>query len=220
MRVSHEIYDKVFGALYLAMVGNLLVAVGCAPVLVVLFATNPARTWPLLVVMAPACVPALVAAFAMFAQFSEEGPTALARTFVLAWLRSFRRSVVLGAAGCLATAVLSVDVTWAGRSHAFALAIPLLLVLDVLVVATTLLACVGLAERPDARVRDIARPAVYLAVRRWYLTVPSVLVVGLLLSVVAARPIIGLGFAVAPMLYAVWANSRFTLQPILHSEGA
>jgi uncharacterized membrane protein YesL len=216
MRMSHEMYDKVFGAVYLGMMGNLLVSVACAPVLIVLFTTDPVRSWPLLVVLAPVCAPAVVAAFSMFAHFSEEGPIALARTFARAWLCSFRRAIGLGALGCLASAVLSVDIVWAGRSHRLAILIPLLAVLDVLVVATTLLAWVGLAERPDERVRDIVRPAVYLAVRRWYLTLLSVLVAGLLSSVVAARPIIGLGFAVAPMLYVVWANGRFTLQPILH----
>jgi uncharacterized membrane protein YesL len=218
MRISHELYDKVFGTIYLGMLGNLLVAVACSPVLIVAFTTDPNRTWPLLAVASPLCAPAAVACFAMFTHFSEEGPVALVSTFVRVWRRSFRRAFAVGGAVSFVVVVLSVDATAAGRSHATAIAIPLLLMLDVLVVAIALLALVGLSEQPTARIRDIVRPAAFLAVRRWYLTALSLLVLGALGSIVAARPIVGLGLATAPMLYIVWANGRFTLQPILHSD--
>lgn len=218
MRPSHDLYDKVFGVVYLGMLANLLVAVTCSPMLVILFATDSSRTWPLLALLSPICAPALAACFAMFTYFSEEGPTGLVRTFFRAWRRSLRPAAIVGGAASVVVVVLSVDVVAAGRSHTAAIAIPLLLMLDVLVVAVTLLALVGVSEHPSARVRDIVKPAVYLAVRRWYLTAFSLLVVIGLGGAVAARPVIGLGLATAPMLYIVWANSRYTLQPILRSD--
>jgi len=72
-------------------------------------------------------------------------------------------------------------------------------------------------ERPRARVRDLLRAALYLAARRWYLTVVSLLVLGLLCTLIAARPALGLGLAAAPLLYVVWANSRYALLPVLEA---
>ena len=218
MRVSHDMYDNVFGVLYLGMLGNLLVALACAPLLVVLFTTDPAQTWPLLVVLAPICAPALVAMFTMFTHFSDDGPVALAHSFVRGWRRSLGRSLGVGALTSLAAAVLAGDVAISGHSHALAVLIPFFVVLGSLVIATSLLALVGLAERPAARARDIVKPAVYLAVRRWHLTALSLFVIWLLGSIIAARPGIGLGFVTAPMLYVVWANGRFVLQPILRGD--
>jgi len=218
MRVSHELYDKVFGVIYLGMLANLMVAIACSPLLVVTFTTNAGRTWPLLAVLAPLCAPALVGAFAMFAHFSDEGPAGLVRTFMRAWRRSMRHALAVGTAATFGIAVFSVDIAAAGRSHALAIVIPLLLMLDVLVGATALLTLVALSERPTTRLRDLVRPVVYLAVRRWYLTALSLLVMVLLGGFAATRPVIGLGLAAAPMLYVVWANSRFTLQPIMRSK--
>jgi hypothetical protein len=70
-------------------------------------------------------------------------------------------------------------------------------------------------ERPTVRLRDVLKASLYLAIRRWYLTLLSLLVLVLLVEVVAAKPAIGLGLVAAPLLYVVWANSRFTLRTAL-----
>ncbi|MFC7480077.1 hypothetical protein ACFQX7_08605 [Luedemannella flava] len=87
--------------------------------------------------------------------------------------------------------------------------------LGILTVATGLLGLVTLAERPAARLRDVARACAYLAVRRWYLTAMSLLVLALLAQLVTARPALALGLAAAPLLYVVWANSRSCLRVAL-----
>ena len=85
----------------------------------------------------------------------------------------------------------------------------------VLVCAASLLALVVIAERPRARLRDALRVCLYLAVRYWYLTLLSMAVLALLQSLLASRPAIALGLAAAPLLYVVWANSRFALRSAL-----
>jgi predicted RNase H-like nuclease len=70
----------------------------------------------------------------------------------------------------------------------------------VLATATALLGLVTIAERPAARLRDVAGVCAYLAVRRWYLTAASLLVVGLLAQLYVVRPAIALGLAAAPLL--------------------
>jgi hypothetical protein len=85
----------------------------------------------------------------------------------------------------------------------------------VLITATTLLALVVIAERPAVRLRDALRACLYLSLRRWYLTAFSLAVLALLEALVASRPAIAFGLAAAPLLYVVWANSRFTLREAL-----
>jgi hypothetical protein len=81
--------------------------------------------------------------------------------------------------------------------------------------AATLLGLVALAEQPAARLREVWRACAYLAVRRWYLTAVSLMVLALLGQLIVTRPAIALGLAAAPLLYVIWANSRFTLRTAL-----
>jgi hypothetical protein len=61
----------------------------------------------------------------------------------------------------------------------------------------------------------VLRCSVYLAVKRWYLTAVSLLVLGMLGALFATRPALAVGLAASPLLYVVWANSRFSLRPVL-----
>ncbi|HEY7222497.1 MAG TPA: hypothetical protein VH561_02610 [Micromonosporaceae bacterium] len=218
MRAKHELYTTIFHSVYVGLVANVLLVVGCSPLVVCLVATDPARSWPLLALVTPVCAPALVGVFAVFAAFTHGGSTAVLRTFGHAWLAAWRRTVVVAALAVAALEVLGVDMAWAWGRSVGAVAIPVLAMLMVLVVATGVLAMVVLAERPAVRLRDLVRASLYLAVRRWYLTAASLLVLLLLVQVVAARPGIGLGIVASPLLYVVWANSRFALRPALDSQ--
>ena len=92
---------------------------------------------------------------------------------------------------------------------------PVLVTLMLLGVATAVLALVLLAELPTTRLRDALRASLYLAVRRWYLTAASLVILLLLVQVVAQKPALGLGLVPTPMLYLVWAGSRYSLRPAL-----
>lgn len=215
MRISHEAYVQVFSMVYAALVTNLLLAVGCMPVLLVLGNSDPGRSWPIIALLAPLCAPPLAAAYAVFAEFSDHGTAYVVRTFARAWRGSFRRALAVGALASGALVVLGVDVRAVSSTRVGAVAIPVFTVLAALVVATTTLGLVGVVERPSTPLRGVLRAAVYLAVRRWYLTVVSLMTLGLLAALVATKPALGLGLAAAPLLYVVWANSRYALRPVL-----
>ena len=93
--------------------------------------------------------------------------------------------------------------------------VPVLAVLTVMVIAVGLVSLVAISETPRAALRDVVRASVYLSVRRWYLTVVSLLVVATQVAVFANLPAIALGLTAAPALYLAWANSRYTLRPVL-----
>jgi uncharacterized membrane protein YesL len=212
---SHDTYNQVFGTAYVVLATNALLSLACLPLVVVLLVTDPSRSWPLLALLAPLCAPALVAAFAVFAAYSADGSTAVVRTFGAAWRRRLRPALAVGALTVAVLVVLGVDTRAVWGATAGALAIPFFATVAVVILATATLALVGLVERPDVRVRDLLRAALYLAVRRWYLSAASLVVLGLLVTMVGSRPVLGLGLAAAPLLYVVWANSRYAMRPVL-----
>jgi uncharacterized membrane protein YesL len=211
--IGPETYEMVFGTVYTGLMTNLLLAVACLPLLVLVAATDLASTWPLAALAAPLLGPALAAAFAVFAAFGTDGSTAVVRTFVRAWRRHVRRGLEIGALATGAVVVAAVDVAFFWGRTAGAVAIPVLVALAAGTVMTAVLALVAVPEMPGARLRDVLLAAVVLGARRWYLSAGGLLVLGLLGSVVAARPVVGLGFAAAPLLYAAWGACRFILHP-------
>jgi uncharacterized membrane protein YesL len=211
--IGPETYEMVFGTVYTGLMTNLLLAVACLPLVVLVAASDPTATWPLAALTAPLLGPALAAAFAVFAAFSTDGSTTVVRTFVRAWRRHLRRGLAIGALATGAVVVAAVDVAFFWGRTAGAVAIPVLVTLAAGAVTTAILALVAVPEMSGARLREVLLAAVVLGARRWYLSAGALLVLGLLASLVAVRPVVGLGFAAAPLLYAVWGVSRFTLRP-------
>jgi uncharacterized membrane protein YesL len=224
MRLSHETYASIFHTVYVGLVSNLLLVVGCAPVVVLLFTTDPARSWPLYALAVPLCAPALVGVFAVLGTLRGGRPdrrlpatdaAGVFTTFGRIWFASWRRATVLATAAVGALVVLAVDIAWAFGQRIGAVLIPVLVVLVLLVFVTAVHGLVVLAERPTVRLREAVRACLYLALRRWYLTGLSLVVLVLLVQIIAARPAIGMGLVAAPLLYVVWANTRFALRPAL-----
>jgi uncharacterized membrane protein YesL len=217
-RIPHAAYETLFGVVYLGLMTNLLLLVGCLPVVVLLMTTDPAVSWPLLVFAAPSCAPALVAAFTVFRE-QARGGAGVVRAFVDGWRAGWRRALALGVLVTAVVVVLLIDVRAVAGLDAGVLLVPVFGTLAVLVVAVGLLGFVAVSEEPGARLRDVLRVSAYLAVRRWYLTGASLAVLGVQGAFFAARPALAIGLSAAPLLYVVWANSRYSLRPVLTDAG-
>ena len=222
MRTSHETFGVVFGlALRRARSPTCCSTLTCLPLLLVVGAGDPLRAWPLLALLAPLVAPALTGAFTVLAGVGTEAvPTPDGRSCGPGARRSAprspsersppRRSCVLGvdvvalapARGWVRSSCRS---SWCSRS------------------SWSPRRCSGSSASPSdrtARVREVLRAALYLGVRRWYLTLVSLAALAVLAGLVATRPAPGLGLAAAPLLYGVWANGRWTLRPVLVGAGA
>jgi uncharacterized membrane protein YesL len=218
--VSQETYELVFGTVYTGLVTNLLLVVACLPAVVLLVTTDPRASWPAYAAVAPLLAPALTATFAVFSAFTSEGTTTPVRTFWRAYRTHFRRALAIGALATAAVVVLAVDVAAVWGARVGAAAIPVFVTLIVLVLATTVVALAAVPELRGSRLRDLLRASLYLAVRRWYLSSASLLVLALLGAVVAARPAVGLGLVAAPLLYVAWGGSRYALRALIPDGGA
>lgn len=208
--VSHHTYLTIAGVVYLGLITNLLLVVAAAPLVVLLVTTDPARSWPLLAAVAPLCAPAVCGAFTAFREFGAGGTTP-ARAFYRGWKASWRRALPLGVVLTVALVVILVDVRFFSDSVLSVVVVPVLGVLAVVTLGTGAVSFVAIADDSRARLRDVVRAALYLSVRRWYLTLVTLLVLGTQVALFATMPAIALGLTAAPALYLAWANSRYTL---------
>jgi len=218
-RISHDTYATVFAVVYLGLMTNALLLLGCLPLVVLLVTTDPATSWPLLAVSAPLCAPSVAAAFTVFRDHSRGG-TQVARAFFAAWRTVWRKALALGAMTSALLVVLLVDVRAVSAMDISVVVVPLLAVIALVALAVTLVGLVAIAEEPKARLRDVLKASLYLGVRRWYLTAVSLLVLATQLMLFTSMPAIALGLTAAPALYLAWANSRYTLRPVLRTGEA
>lgn len=208
----------LFEIAYVALMTNLLLIVACLPLTAVLMTTDTSRSWPLIALLAPLCAPAVTAAFTVLGRYSSDRDTAVINNFGRSWRATARRSAVVAGLASAALVVLGVDAAAAWGRPVGAVVLPVLVVAMVMTVATTLLVLVVLSEHPRVRLRDAGRACVYLAVRHWYLTVFSLLLLAAFQSLLATRPAIALGLLPAPLLYLIGANSRVSLLPVFGTQ--
>lgn len=216
-RISHDTWATILGVVYLGLMTNFLVLVAASPVVVLLITTDPGLSWPLLALAAPLSAPALTGAFAAFREFGRGEPQVV-RSFLRGWRATWRKGMLIGAAAAASVVVLLVDVRAVATLPASVVVVPVLALLTVIAVATALVALIALAEAPQARLRDIVKAALYLSVRRWYLTALSFAVLSVQFALFTTMPAIAIGLTCAPALYVAWANGRYTLRPVLDLE--
>lgn len=218
-RIGHDTYSTVINVVYLGLIINALLFVSSLPIVALLVTTDPVRSWPLLAIAAPLAAPGITAAFTAFREYGNGGTTP-ARAFVSGWRRSWRSAMTLGAITSAVLVVLLVDVRMLAPITAGVVIVPVLGMLTAITAAIALVGFVAIAEQPKARLRDVLRATAYLCVRRWYLSIVSLMVIGAQLALFANLPAIGIGLTASPALYLAWANSRFTLRSVFETRVA
>ena len=211
--VSRVPYEAIFNAVYAGLRINFCLAAACLPVIIALaLSGSPLSAWPFFVALSALCGPAVAAAFAVFDVIGDD-PQHLVRMFWSAYRAGFGRSLAASGAAAGAVIVLGSDVRMA-LGTGFAAATPLLAVLIALVVIVT--PTVLAADRRLTRQELLL--AAYLALRKWYLSLSHLVVLGVLVAAVAAKPAVGMFLLPAPVLYVVWANARHVLSPVTERE--
>ncbi|GAA3578876.1 hypothetical protein GCM10022419_070400 [Nonomuraea rosea] len=203
-------YEKVFGTVYVGLMTNVLLAVACAPLLAALaIVRDPLASWPFFAALSPLCAPALTGAFACFAALGEGGTAVVLRPFWDGYRRGGGRAALVWAGGAAAVSVLGLDAAVVARTGWGPAFVPFFGTAAALVAAVTVALLVLLAEPGSRPVRALLRPCVYLVARRWYLAALNLVVLGLAGYVVLTRPVIGVLLLGAPLLYLVWATTRY-----------
>ncbi|HEU5223992.1 MAG TPA: ferredoxin-NADPH reductase [Candidatus Lumbricidophila sp.] len=213
-RNSYEVANAAFAIASLILTTNLMLAITSLPLLVLAMTTDPTMTWPLIAVAAVISAPGIPAAYRVFLEH-RAGGTGPVRAFARGYRATWRKTLLVALIVVAVLVVLYVDVHAVARLSFAVVVVPLLWMLAILSLAAGMLIFVALAEDPKARVRRLVRAALVLSVRRWYLTVVSLLLGVVQIALFTNIPALAIGVTASAVLYLVWANSRYTLRPIL-----
>lgn len=214
---NHELHELIFGIICQSLVGNLLLVLVTAPLVVMLATTDPRQSWPMLALLSPLLAPATTAMFAVFRTTNTQEPLAigaLVREFFRNWWRLLPRTLLVGAIGAAIITISALNIQFFMAEPSGALVIPGQVILALFALTGTLLILVALSERPEIPLKSLLK-LTGLAVRHWYIIVPVLIVLGLLVTLIAEYPALGLLVAPAPLLYGIWGMYRFALRPIL-----
>ncbi|MFP3464292.1 DUF624 domain-containing protein [Leifsonia sp. SIMBA_070] len=213
-RISHGFASTAFDIVYLGLATSVMLVVASLPLLLLAIGTDPVESWPYLAVAAALAAPGISAAFTVFREHGHTGVGPF-RGFLRGYRATWRKALAIGAGTAVLLVVLLVDVRALSASAVGVVVVPVLLMLSVLTLAAGMLSLVAIAEVPIARMRDVVRAAVLLGVRRWYLTLVSLLIGAVQIALFANVPAIAAGVTASAALYLIWANGRYTLRPVL-----
>ncbi|WP_156761098.1 ferredoxin-NADPH reductase [Microbacterium karelineae] len=218
-RIPHSMYDSLFSVAQLVLVTNALLAVTCAPLVLLLVTTDPSLSWPLLAVAAAATGPGVAGSFAAF-RAHREGERGVVRPFFRGLARVWGRALGVSALVTAVVVVAIVDLFVLVPTGPGAVAGPVLVVLVVIAIGTGMVQLAALVEAPTARFTDLLRASAATAVRRWPFTLVSLAAAGAQAGVFVMAPALAIGLTASACLYVVWAGARHSLQPVLRPAAA
>ena len=214
--VSFATLESGFSLVYTALMVNVCLVLANLP-LVLFFIAVPDRFAyvPMLLLLSLTLAPSITAAFGCFRRMREESGT---RPFVIFW-RSYRttfaRSSVVGVATAALIAFLLIDCQLlAAISLAF---VSSLAMLGLVAVAVAVMSLAGFAWSDVARPRAIIRAAFYLAIKRWYFSLLTLVFAGLAVLIITVQPILGMFLAPSPLLFVIWSNAHYSFTKLVES---
>lgn len=211
-----ETMESVFGYVYGILMANLLLVVANLPLAASLFLTTDAlAAWPFTLLVSLTLGPSLAGVFEILHSLRAKDPV---RPFAAFW-RGYRRrglpALLVGAATGAVVGFVLYDIAILAQTAWLPYVGPTLVVVAVWAVAAAVLSIAGLVVYPSARVRSIVKAAVYLSVRRWYFSLMSLVLVGVVLVAVLAQPVLGAVLVPAVLLYPAFANAQYVFQSAL-----
>lgn len=212
-RLGHDTFALIFAIAYLVVGTSVLFTLTSLPFFALLYLFDPSRMVLLVAIAALMLFPSLSAAFQVFREFADNGDTSVARNYFRGWYRNLGRSVVIGVAVVGLLLLLLVDLTYLwSTTSAGALLIPGLAVAAFVAATVALYALAINVIQPTASFRAVLKAAVYVPIRHPLLTAVTWITLLALAALVVSFPAAALGVAVAPVLYVVWSNVKYSLE--------
>jgi hypothetical protein len=204
LNLRHSSWDLIWSSAHRILMINAAVVLVNLPLLAALaIVDRPWRYPAFFLVLALTLGPSAAGAFA-YLDDADDGVRQLARTY----RRHFRRSVLLWSLSLAMIAVLAGDIAVLRTSPAGAVVVPALAVGALLVLLSATTAQADLVRRPGVPLRVVLWSAVYLSVRRWWITVANVVLLAVAALIVNQAPVLGLATVPGCVLFVVWNNNR------------
>lgn len=209
--LGFETFASIFAFVYTFLAVNVLLAVTNAPLVFFLYAVvDPVASWPFFLALSLTVLPSLGGAFAAFeALKSEEAVSRPFRMFFSGYRAVFRRAALAGGAAVVVLLVLGLDLMLVAALPAGAVLVPLLTFGIAAVVIMAVQVTAGAVLLPAARLRALMKAALYISVRRWYLSLAALALLGIVAGAALVQPVLGIALVPAPLLFVVWSNASY-----------
>ncbi len=212
-----ETFGSIFGFIYTFLAGNVLLAFANAPlVLCLALVADPLAAWPFFLALCVTVPPSLAGLFASFQALNDDGgavkPVA---SFLRGYRRSFRRSALLGITAVAALLFLGVDLAIVQSMPAAAVLTPVIVVAAAVTASVAMMAIAGLVLLPETGLKALLKASLYLSVKRWYLSLATLVLLGIIASAALLQPVLGVALAPAPLLFVVWSNTAYAFHTAL-----
>jgi uncharacterized membrane protein YesL len=206
-----DTFGSIFTFVYTFLAVNVLLAATNAPLVFFLYAVvDPVVSWPFFLTLSLTVLPSLGGAFAAFeALRGEEAVSRPFAAFFAGYRASFGRAALAGVAAVVVLFVLGLDLMLVAALPAGAVLVPLLTLGIAAVVIMAVQVVAGAVLLPAARLRALMKAALYISVRRWYLSFAALALLGIVAGVALVQPVLGIALIPAPLLFIVWSNASF-----------
>lgn len=213
-----ETFGGIFGFIYTFLAGNVLMALSNAPlVLCLALVADPIAAWPFFLALSVTVPPSLAGLFASFQALNDDGAAVKpVVAFLRGYRRCFRRAAPLGLAAVAMLLFLGVDLVIVQSMPAAAVLVPVIVVAAAATVTVAVTAIAGVVLMPEAGLKSLLKAALYLSVQRWYLSLATLVLLGIIASAALLQPVLGVALAPAPLLFVVWSNAAYAFHTVLH----
>lgn len=210
-----EAFGSIFGFVYTFLAVNFLLAAANAPLVFFLsFVRDPVAAWPFFLALAVTIAPSLAGAFTAFHALAEEDGPAVkpVAAFVRGYKDSFRRAAPVGIIAVVLLGFLGMDLAILQSMPAAAVLVPLVVVAAATTVCVAVLVVAGMVVLPQVRLKSLAKAALYISVKRWYLSAAALVLLAIVAAAALVQPVLGTALAPAPLLFVVWSNAAFAFK--------
>ncbi|WP_091723563.1 DUF624 domain-containing protein [Pseudarthrobacter equi] len=214
-----ETFGNIFGFIYTFLTGNVLTALANAPlVLCLALVADPAAAWPFFLALTITIPPSLAALFTTFKALHDDGAAVKpVAAYLTGYRHGFRKTAPLGLAAAATLLFLGVDLVIVQTMPAAALLVPVILVAAATTLAVTMTAIAGVVLHPETSLKNLLKAALYLTVQRWYLSLATLVLLGIIASAAILQPVLGIALAPAPLLFIIWSNTTYAYTAALRT---
>jgi len=206
LNLRNSSWDLIWSYVHRILMVNAGVVLANLPLLAALAVVERPWDYPVFFALLSLTVGPSVAG--IFAYLEQEDDRAGFRELVRGYRRSFRRAMVLWSLSVATIAVVAADIVVLHDSSVGALLVPALAMVALVVLCSAATALAGLVHRLDVRLRDLVVSALYLSVRRWWITLANAALLVVAVAIVNQAPVLGLATVPGCVLFVVWNNSR------------
>lgn len=205
--LDNNIYANGFRMVYRLLMLNVYFTVTTSPLLIVLSISALTLTnWFFFMLASLTFVPSCLAVLKSLDKMIEEKELEVTRDYVRFFGQGFKRSFCYGGLFSLLVMIAVVDLVFVTRFPWFKGLLPVFVLLILLASGWLINTLYFYTRNPEQSSRNLVRVASFYVLKKWYVSLINVVLLGLLISALALKPPVGFLILPSLLLGAIYWN--------------